>query len=214
LTNGTNYTFVLRAITAAAVSRDGSEADAKPSVDNKAQIIPTATASSVTTCTTATKAHPICMTIQVPSGGGGVFSVQNAITGYSNFNFSTTFCGGNPCANGIGSFEGHPPTGYNDPNHPILLIMTLDQTAWDGNPANQNDFWYQADTLHGGQPFQLVKCTNPNVDTAFPDPCLKKTNVIGRKTPSGCSTQAACFGDLQAQILLTSAADGGAAKRG
>jgi hypothetical protein len=43
---------------------------------------------------------------------------------------------------------------------------------------------------------------------------VKKTNVLGRKNPSGCSTQAACFGDLQGQILFTSAADGGFAKKG
>jgi hypothetical protein len=208
LTNGTNYTFQLFAVTASSVQRDGSEAQGKPSVDNKAAIVST-TSSSFSTCTTATTKNPICVTMQVPSGGGGVFSVQNAITGYSSFQF-TNFCNGS-CGLGIGSFEGHPPAGYNNPNNPIQLTVTWDRSAWSGT---ENSIFYQADSLHGGLPFQLVKCTNQSVDSAFPDPCIKKTNVIGSKNGDNCTLKAACFGDLQAQILLTSAADGGFAKKG
>ncbi|MFL5737516.1 MAG: fibronectin type III domain-containing protein [Actinomycetota bacterium] len=209
LTNGTNYTFQLVAVTAAAVQRDGSEAQGKPSVDNKAAVVSTTT-TSFSTCTTATAQHPICVTMTVPSGGGGVFSVQNAITGYSNFQF-TNFCSGG-CGLGLGSFEGHPPAGYNDPTHPIQLTVTWDRSAW---ADTENSIFYQADSLQGGVPFQLVKCTNQNVDTAFPNPCIKKTNVLGSaKKDTSCGLKAACFGDLQAQILLTSAADGGFAKKG
>jgi len=153
------------------------------------------------------------VTIQVPSGGGGVFSVQNAIPGYSNFQFST-FCGGSSCSsptNPIGSFEGHPPAGYNNPSNPIQLTVTWDRSAWSGA---QDTIFYQADSLHGGVPFQLAKCGNQSVDTTAPDPCIKKTNVLGSANKDNCGLKAACFGDLQAQILLTSAADGGFAKKG
>jgi uncharacterized repeat protein (TIGR01451 family) len=204
------YTFTIQAHNAVGLS-DADTATATPSTNNRAVIVAAATTSSISTCTTATKTNPICIQFQVPSGGGGVFSLQDTIQGYSTFDFST-FCGG-PCTagKGLGSFEGHPPAGYNDPRNPMVIIATWDQSAWDGVTSTQNQVWYQADSLHGGVPFLLAKCTNPNVDTAFPDPCLKKTNILGRMVP-GCSTNAACFGDLQAQILLTSAADGGFSK--
>ena len=48
-------------------------------------------------------------------------------------------------------------------------------------------------------------CTNSN--SASPDPCLKKTHVLGTSKKDNCGTKAACFGDLQAQILATSNSD-------
>jgi hypothetical protein len=189
LTNNTTYSFDVQALNAVGLS-DASTATAKPNTLASATIIPPATARTLTTCTTATPANPVCIQYIVPSGGGGVAGVQG------DFPLSNTFCGGFAC-NGNGALDLVSPTGFTDVRHPIVEIVT-----WDLAPNGLNSvIYYQTPHVNGGVPFVLPKCKNGSI--AAPNPCLKKLNVLGGKNlPPGAN------GDLQIQINLTSDIDG------
>src|SRR5207237_10585579 len=165
------YRFTLQAHNSVDVSDVGASttADVTPSTNNKAVIVSPTTATSVSTCTTATQTNPICVTVTVPSGGGGVFNIQDTIASFGTQSFSN-FCGTQSCSNGkgIGSFEGYPPSGYTNASQPIQITVTWDRTAWDQKTATQNDVWFSS---HGNPASLLPMCTNS--DSASPDPFLK-----------------------------------------
>ncbi len=119
--NGT-YTFSVRAISAVGKG-DAATASAKPSADARAQTIPRNTAQTLTTCTTATTAHPICVQYIIPSGTGGLFGAEG------NVSPTTNLCGPPPAScfqNGARLLS--DLTGYNNPKLPLSEIITFDST--------------------------------------------------------------------------------------
>ncbi|HLB62694.1 MAG TPA: hypothetical protein VJN50_08205 [Actinomycetota bacterium] len=162
---------------------------ANPSADAQAQIVPAATAASLSTCKTAKPANPVCVLYKIPTGDGGVFSVFDNLP-------EGAFCGVGPDCAGPGVLN-TLPLGYDDPFHPITLIITWDVTAHDN--GLDSEVWFDADA-DGPNPPKLLNefpC-GPKGATTTNDPCLKKMNILGSKTNPGAN------GDLQVQINFTS----------
>jgi hypothetical protein len=201
LSNDVTYTFTLRAVTSSSSSRDGAEAQAKPSNSNFATIVPPQSTSLFSTCMTATSNTPICIQYSIPSGGGGVFSTQAITDAVAQ---CTALHGGDSTGCGtlaaLGSFEGHPPAGYAASN-PLMIQVTWDVTVAGSLSPLTPDVYYQLD---GSAPKRLSACTKKGV--AKPDPCLKAIKILGKSndTTKTCKPQSACFGDIQVQILLSS----------
>jgi hypothetical protein len=163
------------------------------------------------TCSTATTNTPICIVYTVPlGGGGGAFSTQ-AIT--DAFNQCVALGGTEAdCSTyaNRGSFEGHPPAGYTTSN-PLMIQITWDVSVAPLGLATP--VYYQRDGL---APKLLSTCDKNKKGgikyPIHPDPCLKAIKILGKTkdTSKQCKPQSACFGDVQAQILLSSnPTDGG-----
>ena len=92
LSNNTTYTFGVQALNQVGLSNSAT-ATARPSNNAAAQIVQTNTASTLTTCTTASPSQPTCVQYLIPGGAGGVFGVA----GGAAVTLPTSFCGGSPC---------------------------------------------------------------------------------------------------------------------
>jgi hypothetical protein len=215
LTNGTAYTFTVRAVNVVGQS-DATTAVATPSADAAAKFVPLATSQTLTTCTTAIPTSPTCVQYVIPSGGGGVFGALG------NFTFtSNTFCGGLPCFGAnqtpntkAGAVNLGSLAGYFDFKHPLLEIITWDTTTFTAaeraNPGSIK-IWYQVNQP-GSVPGVLPKCVNASYALskqygtagapATGSACLKKFVVLGGKNAPPNAN-----GDIQFQINLTSDSD-------
>ena len=200
------YTVTIKAHNAVGLATPRTRTGIVPSPNNSAVIVPPATAQTLTTCDPATTAHPICIKYSVPSGGGGAFStagVTAAVSQCTSLGGTATNCAGMGGTSGLGSFEGHPPAGYTKTN-PLMIQITWDVSTG----VKQTDtIYYQVD---GSQPKPLAACKKGGV--ANPDPCLKAIKTLGKSadTTKTCKPQSSCFGDVQAQVLLSSnPVDGG-----
>lgn len=113
------YTFSVVAVNAVGNSDPGT-ATATPSVNAKNAAVPTNTAQTLTTCTTATPTNPVCVQYIIPSGTGGVFGAQG------NVALTANLCGG--ACFGTGAQALASLTGYNDPTHPLQELITFDSS--------------------------------------------------------------------------------------
>jgi uncharacterized repeat protein (TIGR01451 family) len=192
LANGTTYTFSVKARNAVGLSDQSGTATAKPSIDNQASIVAPQATKNLTTCAHATAADPVCVQYLVPSGAGGVFSLFDAFTLPANF------CGGTACAGNVGPSDLAPPSGYGDPKHPIIEIVTWDRTISPNGPHTK--VYFQSPKVNGGASFQLPSCAKAKTPTASPDPCLNSLKELDGPSIDD--------DDVRAVILLTSNSDG------
>jgi hypothetical protein len=191
-----HYTFTIQAENEVGFSDIGTNTRiATPSTNNQAKIVGT-TSTSFATCTEATTANPICIQYSIPSGGGGVFSLQDTVP-------TNSICTGILCGQlqPLASFEGHPPTGYATASNPIRITVTWDATI--APNGTKTKVYYQAD----GDVFQVPKCISNNV--ANPDPCVQFVRAFPFGKGGSCKPKSKCYGDIQSLILLTSFVDGG-----
>jgi uncharacterized repeat protein (TIGR01451 family) len=151
LNNNTTYTFDVQAQNDVGFSdvNDGvnpaAEAQARPSTNAAAQIVPNA-GQTLTTCTTATSTQKTCVQYLIPSGGnGGVFGALGGFT------LPAGFCGG-LCAASTGAQNVGALAGYPDRFHPLVEIIT-----WDSS------------TLPPSLPLRPVCSTNSTATNCFPN---------------------------------------------
>jgi hypothetical protein len=131
------YTFEVRANNAVGFSlldlaTGGSTAKATPSLEAVAQLVPNATAQTLTTCTIATSEHRTCVQYVVPSGTGGVFGAQ----GGASVGLPTSFCNG-ACIGSTGAQNLGALAGYDDRTKPLVEIINWDSTTIPSSLAKQ-----------------------------------------------------------------------------
>jgi uncharacterized repeat protein (TIGR01451 family) len=197
------YTVTIRAHNAVGLADARTRNNVVPSPNNNAVIVPPATAQTFSNCGNATTKTPICIVYTIPSGGGGAFSSQalaDSVSQCQSLGGTLPQCTGFAA---LASFEGHPPAGY-APTKPLMIQVTWDVTITNNTIGT---VYYQKD---GAAPKPVAACKKSGL--ASPDPCLKAIKTLGKSTDTqkSCKPQSSCYGDVQAQILLSSnPTDGG-----
>ena len=229
LANGTAYTVTVQAQNVVG-SSDAVAQNVTPTLDATASLVGT-TGQTLTTCTTATSAHPTCVQYTIPSGTGGVFGVQG------NIGLPAGFCSGT-CAAGTGALSLGALNAFMNPHNPIAETITWDastinlalydpkgmktcannSTSINCYPNDVPVFYETAGNLALGQPateLNLHFCAtakpvgagNVNYARAMPytdsagSACIKKMNILGSKSNPGAN------GDIQVQLNVTSDSD-------
>ena len=137
--DGTRYTFNITARNQVG-SSDPATATAKPSANASAKLVASA-GSTLSTCTVATSAFPVCVSFTVPSGGtGGVFGTL----GGPDVGIPGGFCGGvglnctaTTASSGIGPLAGY---GFKNPIKETILwdSSTIPASALKANSCGAN----------------------------------------------------------------------------
>jgi uncharacterized repeat protein (TIGR01451 family) len=231
LTNGTAYTVTVQAQNIVG-SSDAVGQNVTPTLDATAALVGT-TGQTLTTCTTATVAHPTCVQYTIPSGTGGVFGVQG------NIGLPAGFCSGSNCAAGTGALSLGALNGFTDRTHPISEIITWDastinlalydpkgtkicannSTAINCYPNDVPVFYETAANLALGQPateLNLHFCATSiklggagNVNYARPTPYTDSAGsaCIKKINILGSKSNPGANGDIQVQLNVTSDSD-------
>jgi uncharacterized repeat protein (TIGR01451 family) len=182
LSNGGGYTFSVVAVNRVGTS-DAVASSATPFANAVARIFAANTPLNLATCTAATVATPVCVTLySLPKGGGGVIAARGGVPVPATFCLSI-------CAGLVGVEAIASANSWTDVRHPIALTVN-----WDASLAlGQGTIYAQQGSA---TPTALVACINNA--KAIPDPCLKTRSVLGGNPAS------AAYGDTTATILITS----------
>lgn len=131
----TTYVFAVTARNQVG-SSDSASASAKPSANAAAALVPAA-GSTLSTCTVATTAQPVCVSFTVPGGGtGGVFGT---LGGFPDVILPGGFCGAGATCNTPSASSGIGPLGaYLNRKSPIKETILWDSSTIPPSARNAN----------------------------------------------------------------------------